>query len=244
MPYLNSRPLISGIEREVVFGTPSELARDLRAGRMEAALVPVCEYLEHPHYQIIPGIGIVSRGPVRSVYLAHRRPLRHLKRVMLDPASRTSNLMLQVILAEFFKLSPRYVTDENPGNDARLLIGDAALLERRRFLRAGLRILDLGEVWHRKTGLPFVYAFWAIREGLAGLPYIELFTHARQRGTVGLERIARQQKLLPPKTALVYLTRCIRYDLGSAQMEGLVEFQRLCFHYGLISQAAAFRLAA
>ena len=52
--------------------------------------------------------------------------------------------------------------------DAALIIGDKALL-----MSGGPRALggrdvaiekiDLGEVWTRETGLPFVYAFWAGR---------------------------------------------------------------------------------
>ena len=161
--YLNARPLIYGIENQVKLDIPSALARDLREGKLDVALVPVVEYLAHPRYQIVPGIAIGSRGPVLSVYLASKKPISELQTVALDPASKTSNLLLQIVLAEFFGVVPNYIFKDDPRFcDAQLFIGDRALLSRDRLFRDGYRLLDLGEVWNEKVGLPFVYAFWVL----------------------------------------------------------------------------------
>jgi len=290
--YLNARPLIYGLEGDVQLETPSVLASLLRKGNLDAALVPVAEYLEYPHYQIVPGIAVGSRGPVKSVYLAHRKPLNRLKTIALDPASKTSNLLLQVILAEFFNLHPRYqalervqkvsrlmglsplargttgglpsgLTSPNPSLvrrgglkiefpgtfssrtascDARLLIGDPALLLRDRLLKKHYSLLDLGEVWQKKTGLPFVFAFWTIRQKLAVEPYLKLFALAKKQGLQHLDVIARKQTLLPKQAALSYLAQNVCYDLGARQKNGLLEFQRLCVQCGLISKTVAFKL--
>ncbi len=243
--YLNARPLICGIEDRVRLDVPTLLARDLRAGKLDAALVPVAEYLEHPRYQIVPGIAIGSRGPVLSVYLASRKPTAEAGTVALDPASKTSNLLLKVVFAEFLGLSPRYVAGaDRESCDAQLLIGDPALLARERLLREGYHLLDLGEVWQNKTGLPFVYAFWAVGEGLDGLPYIEFLTRAKERGLQQLEQIVASENILPTDVARTYLTRHIRYDLGAKEMKGLLEFQRLCVRHGLIARASELKLAA
>ncbi|HEY2342633.1 MAG TPA: hypothetical protein VGH90_06375, partial [Chthoniobacteraceae bacterium] len=50
--YLNARPLIYGYEGPVCFDHPSGLARDLRCGALDAALVPVFEALGERHYLI------------------------------------------------------------------------------------------------------------------------------------------------------------------------------------------------
>ena len=73
--YLNARPLIHGCDAPVVFDHPSGLARDLAAGALDVALVPVFEALRHPRYLLADGVAIASDGPVFSVFLAHRGPL-------------------------------------------------------------------------------------------------------------------------------------------------------------------------
>lgn len=245
VPYLNAKPLIYGIRDPIKLEVPALLIKDLKRKKLEAALIPVAEYLECPSYQIIPGISIACRGPVRSVYLAHQIPISRLQRIALDPSSKTSNLLLQVILAEFYGLSPQYKWNHHKKHcDARLLIGDPALLERENFLRKGYRILDLGEVWQKKTGLPFVFAVWAIRKGLDVSPYFELFTKAKKDGLRNLEAILSRAypETLSPNIVRKYLTRNIYYNLGPKEIRGLLEFQRLCIEHGLIARKSEIKL--
>src|SRR4051812_42151395 len=70
VPYLNAVPLTRGIEDEVVFIPPSQLAEKLRAGELDAALVSISEVLMHDLYDILDGIAVASLGEVRSVFLA------------------------------------------------------------------------------------------------------------------------------------------------------------------------------
>ncbi len=238
VPYLNAKPLIHGLNG-VRLEVPSALARSLRAGELDVALVPVAEYLEHPHYRILPGMAIASRGPVQSVYLAHRKPLQDVQTIQPDPASRTSNLLLKVIMTSFLKKSPRYQTDS--GADAKLLIGDPALQQRGQLLHEGWQLFDLGEAWHRFTGLPFVYAFWAMRPDVKNTPCIEILTDARRKGIENLESIASIQSILSPEAALSYLRHNISYDLAGEELEGFRKFQHLCVETGLIDRIADLR---
>lgn len=244
VPYLNAKPLIFGIEDQVRLEIPSILAQSLRQNQLDAALIPIVEYLENPHYQIVPGIGIGCRGPVRSVYLAYRGPISQLRSVALDTASKTSNLLLQVILGEFFGLTPKYeMSDKNGLCDGQLIIGDPALLNRNHFIQEGFHLLDLGEIWLEQTGLPFVFAFWAVRNDLAALPYIELFTQAKENGLQHLEEMVAAEKILPTKAVREYLTRCIQYGFGTEEVKGFLEFQRLCVQQGLIEKSSELKLA-
>ena len=226
VPYLNSKPLIFGIEDQVHLDVPSALARSLRAGELDCALVPIVEYLEHPHYQILPAICIASRGPVRSVYLAYRGPLSGLKTVFLDPSSRTSSLLLEVILSEFFGLEAEYLdpmkTEAGPG-DARLLIGDPALLQRARLLESGWNVLDLGEAWSDSTGLPFVYACWLVREGVNAVPYLEILTRARDEGLQHLDDIVRAERRFSEKMVRSYFKDAVCYDFGAEEIKGIAK---------------------
>jgi len=245
-PYLNSRPLIFGIESSIFFDAPSGLVQRLNQDELEVALIPVTECFNHPGHRIVPGLAIGCRGPVRSVHLAHRKPLANLKTVTLDPASQASNLLLRIVLAEFFGLTPRYEipsTTVETSEDARLRIGDPALQSREQLMQQGFHLLDLGELWWEQTGLPFVFACWAVRERVDPAPWIRLLTEAKKRGIENAEKIVADQKVVPVPIARSYLTRSICYDLGEPELRGIAEFQRLGVKQGLLARATALRFA-
>src|SRR5207249_1179832 len=77
--YLNAVPLTRGLEEEIVFTTPSKLAEMLQRDELDAALVSVTEVLMRDRYDILDGIAIASLGEVKSVLLAHRKPLEEAK---------------------------------------------------------------------------------------------------------------------------------------------------------------------
>src|SRR5438552_7619653 len=98
--YLNAVPLTRGLEEEVQFATPSRLAEMLQRDELDAALVSVTEVLFNDRYDVLDGIAIASLGEVKSVLLAHRRPLAEVKEIYCDTASLTSVNLLRVLLAE------------------------------------------------------------------------------------------------------------------------------------------------
>ncbi|MCE0499710.1 MAG: menaquinone biosynthesis protein [Methylacidiphilales bacterium] len=161
VPYLNARPLTRTIREPVTLLEPNQLAIELAAGRIQAALAPLVEVLENADsYHIVDGYAIGSLLSVYSVVLAHVIPVVRLKTVALDPASKTSNHLLRVLLQKYYRLDPVYVS---PGETAegRLLIGDPAIAYRQS--NPNERYLDLAQSWHAHTGMPFVFAVWAVR---------------------------------------------------------------------------------
>ncbi|MBI4023576.1 MAG: menaquinone biosynthesis protein [Verrucomicrobia bacterium] len=242
VPYLNAKPLIYGLEGKVALDVPASLSRNLRDGRLEAALIPVAEYMENPRYQIVRGIAIGCRGPARSIYLASRKTIPQIQTLALDTASKTSNLLARVILAEFFRLTPRcQVAGSGKFCDAQLLIGDPALQARDRLVKDRYEIFDIGSLWQQKVRLPMVLAFWAVREGLDPVPYQELLTQAKQDGLQHLDEIISSQTILSKETAREYLTQNIRYQLGAEELTGLLKFQQLCVKHRLIPQTAELK---
>ena len=152
---LNAVPLTRGLEGEIKYAWPSQLAEMLRRDELDAALVSIVEVLFTDRYDVLDGIGIASLGEVKSVFLAHRKPLEEVREVYCDPASLTSVSLLKVLLAERglkaeFKPLPSY--DDAPKLDAVLLIGDRAL----DFSFAGHphTLWDLGAAWSELTNLP------------------------------------------------------------------------------------------
>src|SRR6185312_14633939 len=128
--YLNAVPLTRGLEDEIIFAVPSKLAAMLQRDELDAALVSVTEVLFHDRYDILDGAAIASLGEVKSVVLAHRRPIEEAREIFCDTASLTSVNLLRVLLAERglkpeFKPLAGYDFKALP--DYALLIGNPAL---------------------------------------------------------------------------------------------------------------------
>src|SRR5215469_9183278 len=167
VPYLNAAPLTRDLPGEIIFAPPSKLAQMLRRDELDAALVSITEVLMNDRYDILDGVSIASLGEVYSVFLAHKKPIEEIKEVYCDTASLTSVNLLKVLLAER-GLKPEFKPLENYAaaaeKDYVLLIGDTAI----EFQRAPHthEIFDLGAAWLDLTGLPFVFAVWALRRGV------------------------------------------------------------------------------
>src|SRR5687767_15965274 len=78
VPYLNAVPLTRGLEEQIIFVPPSQLAEKLRRDELDAALVSVTEVLFHNRYDVLDGIAVASLGEVKSVFLAHRSEERRV----------------------------------------------------------------------------------------------------------------------------------------------------------------------
>ena len=233
--YLNARPLIHGYDGPVVFDHPAGLARDLANGALDVALVPIFEVLNHPRYLLADGVAIASDGPVFSVFLAHHGPLAEIRTIALDPASLTSIHLLQVLLAEYHGLRPQLLElSAFPADaDAVLLIGNQAIDFRERDAGAH-QLLDLGEEWKRRTGLPFVYAPWLLRADLPNAPAIaEELRALKRHGTARIAEIVRAAPHNPALSAR-YLTEHIRFDLGAREKAGIEKFRALLVKHAFI----------
>src|ERR1041384_5777839 len=128
--YLNAVPLTRGLEDEIIFATPSKLAEMLQRDELDAALVSVTEVIFTNRYDVLDGIAIASLGEVKSVLLAHRKPIEEAREIFCDTASLTSVQLLRVLLAERglkpeFKPLKSYDAAALP--DFALLIGNPAL---------------------------------------------------------------------------------------------------------------------
>ncbi|MCX8007291.1 MAG: menaquinone biosynthesis protein [Coriobacteriia bacterium] len=181
--FLNCLPLYYGLvksgdhllEMELVKAAPRELAQRILSGELDVAPIPSIEYARHAdEFVLLPDIAISSDGEVQSILLASTVPATELdgRTVALTDTSRTSQVLARVLLQKRWGVHPRYV--EMPPDlpamlreaDAALLIGDEAL---RAYWEqpAGMHIYDLGSEWTAWTGLPMVYAVWAVRRGFA-----------------------------------------------------------------------------
>lgn len=247
VPYLNAVPLVARLEADVarVVDVPSALSARLERGEIDAALLPVAEALRGVGDGFLGRYGITSDGPVASVLLFLRRPLEGLRRVVLDPASRSSAGMARWVVREAAGSGVRFAWAEEPGPDpaaidadAVLLIGDPALAYRPRWSGP---VLDLGEAWSLKTGLPFVYARWTARAGLEPDARLALARRLDEAASAGVAERARHARLwarergTDPEAAARYVTRHVGYAIGPREEEGL---QRYAAVLGLGAGAA------
>lgn len=228
VPYLNARPLLETLEAlsgEAVFlAPPAELHQAMQRGEVEIALLPVMSYLEEPSLRLIPGTGIISRGPVQSVLAFHRdreSNLENTPSVYLDPHSKTSQQLLQVLIKKKYQrdLSEINWTPHFEEAETYLLIGDAALLHRQH----NPHFNDLGQEWDRLTGLPFVYACWMSRHPVEP-KILDWLQHSKGMAKENLLRICQQQEMIDTANAFEYLSHCIHYQMGGPELIGLKLF--------------------
>jgi chorismate dehydratase len=231
---LNAVPLTRGLEDQIVYAAPSRLADMLRADELDAALVSVVEPLFNDRYDVLDGIAISSLGEVKSVFLAHRKPLEDAKEVFCDTASLTSVTLLKVLLAERGlkpKFTPLESYDVAKEKDFVLLIGDAAL----DFLLGPHQheIFDLGAAWYEHTDMPFVYAVWALRRGVENKVLRRRLHDAKDFGLDTLDHIIRSRPEYNLEFRQDYLGWHIHYHLGSDEKRGIAVFMQLLRKHGL-----------
>lgn len=224
--YLNAVPLTRGLEEEIVFATPARLAEMLEADQLDAALVSVTEVLFKDRYDVLDGIAIASLGEVKSVLLAHRKPISEAREIYCDTASLTSVQLLRVLLAERGlkpELKPLASYESLP--DYALLIGDPAL----DFLLRPHEhdVLDLGAAWYELTELPFVYAVWALKRGIQNHALRRQLREARDFGLDTLDLIIRNHSAYDYDFRNDYLSWHIHYHFGTDEKRGLAKFIEL-----------------
>ncbi len=231
--YLNGAPLVRGIEDQILLAPPAELARLLREDKLDAALVSVAEVLLTGRYDVLDGIAVASLGEVQSVLLAHREPLEAIKVIHCDPASISGMNLLKVLLAEKglhpeFRPLPSYDVASMPDNT--LLIGDRAL----DFLLGPHehQIWDLGSAWFELTGLPFVFAVWALRRGIDNEVLKQQLREAKAFGLETLDNIIATNTQYTQDFRKDYLTWHIHYHLGSDEKRGMAKFIELLRKHG------------
>lgn len=243
--YINTAPIYEPWKRRgalpgcyVLEAPPATLNHFLAKGELDLGFVSCFEYAMRPQeYRILPDLSISANGPVGSVFLFSKLPVKDLagQRILLTSQSETSVALTRIVLEEFNKLEVSYfsgeVNTENIDNCSALLaIGDDALriAENNEFAVQ----LDLGEVWMQETGLPFVFAVCAVREDFCRRhpeKLEEVYGHLLSCREEGLQRmdeickVAARRIPMDVEDCRNYL-QGIEYDLGPRKIEALEKF--------------------
>jgi chorismate dehydratase len=252
IPYINGYPVCGAIDRgivrldaELVDGIPSALNSRMAEGSLDISVISAVEYArDAARYLLLPDLAISCDGPVRSVMLFSRTPAASLsgRRVLVTRSSMTSVVLLELLFEHVWGARPIFIPadaeiadlsrTEQPEHDARLIIGDAALL-----LSSGASELarsypfayDLGQEWKDWTGLPFVFAVWvALRTAPVeqALALHAQLIRSRDWGLAHLPDLAEQAAAatgVSSRAALQYLSG-LDYGLRYEHLAGLTTF--------------------
>lgn len=259
--FLNTAPLMWDFEHgdaakdfSIEYTIPSTCAAALAANDADIGIIPAVTYAQIPGLVILPNIAIASKDHVRSILLVSKKPIEDVRTVAADTSSRTSVALTQVLFTKFFG-GPRELRPHPPqlqemlrGNDAALLIGDPALQVP---IDTGYHVYDLSHIWRERTGLPFVFAVWAVRLDALnrkpeGLYLAKVFQQSRDHGLEpqNLDVLAREWA---PKLELTeddvrnYLTENIHYYLDRENHSGLKLFLQYAQEIGLIAAVPELR---
>jgi len=262
--YLNvlpiHHPLETGIienDFEIVAGPPAELNRRMDAGELDLSGCSSIEYARHADkYYLIPDIAIGSRGPVQSVLLLSRVPVKDLDggTILVSAQTHTSAALLRVLLAELWRIEVDYVTGdatallaagERP--QAILCIGDEAL--NLRYHPDYPVRTDLGEAWRQLTGEPFIFGVWIAsrasfeRDETKVRRACETLMAARHWGTDHLAELcvlAAEGSRLNQREMCSYFVGLL-YDFAEPEVRGLKLFYRSLKAHGIIDAVPPIR---
>lgn len=267
IPYINCYPVYGAIDRgliridaELVDGVPTELNARMALGELDVSVVSAVEYArDSRRYLLLPDLAISCDGPVRSVMLFSKRPATELtsRRVLVSRSSMTSVALLELLFESVWHARPTFVPTDaeisdvarfgSEEHDARLVIGDAALLleTRSRQAHSSDSVLryphayDLGDTWKQWTGLPFVFAVWVAQRNVvvdAALAVHAGLINSRNWGIANVPELARQAASATgvPVAACEEYLGGLDYGLSYPHLAGLTEFYRRLVQRGSV----------
>ncbi|TAL60268.1 MAG: hypothetical protein EPN85_07560 [Bacteroidetes bacterium] len=234
--YINASPFVYGLEHSgflknfsLSLDVPSVCAEKLKSNQVDIGLAPVAIIPELGEHFILPDFCIGANGPVRTVMLYSDVPLKYIKTIYLDPQSRTSCLLVQILAKHWWKIFPRFAGAKEgyekkiKASIAGLVIGD------RNFLLAGKYkyAYDLSEEWKSYTKLPFVFACWIANKKLDEKVSSALY-QALKFGVDNRDKILKSLGTqIDEKTAKNYLYNSINYKFDKQKQEAMNLFLKL-----------------
>ncbi len=242
--FINSMPVDLGLltkrvplTAEIVTGVPAKLNEMLLNGELDISPVSAIFFAEHAdQFHLLPDLSISSGSAVDSVLLLSKKPVKELggSRIAVTAKGRTTPALLEVLLTERLGLKAELETEELteawPLNyDAMLVIGDEALAWKEKAAAENLHVWDLAEAWREWTGLPFVFAVWAVRREVFE-KHARVVEHAhkqllasREWGLAHMDEVRRaaaEKTGLPEHVITSYFKR-LSYGFGDEQRKGL-----------------------
>jgi len=259
IPYINCYPVYGAIDRgvvrldaDLVDGVPTDLNRKMATGELDISVVSAVEYArDADRYLLLPDLAISCDGLVRSVMLFSKRPAGELsaRNVVVSKSSMTSVALLELLFESVWHARPRFipgdaevqdvVIDSSTDAEARLVIGDAALVLGSNHRERYPHVYDLGQMWKEWTGQPFVFAVWVaqrstdVKEALIAHAGLIASRNWGLRHLPELAEQAHQATGVKRDVCARYLSG-LDYGLSYPHLAGLTEFYRRLVERGRI----------
>ena len=263
--YINCEPVYYAIERgvvqasvRIVDGTPTRLNELLREGALDVSVISALEYVYHPElYLLLPDLAIACDGAVESVLFLSRVPPEalHGRKALLTRKSLTARYLIRLLFERLYRVAPLFVEEDLSDGltlpeDAFgvLLIGDEAL--RAKAKRLLPHVMDLGSSWKELTGMPFVFAVWAVRrdfyeayqEEVHALHQALLASKAWSQSHVEAIAFEVHERVgLDLETCSAYLQGRLSFDLTPRHLEGFSVFLKMLEEGGKLQAPEAFQ---
>ena len=137
----------------------------------------------------------------------------------------TSNRLAELVMNHHFNQSVE-VIEENKIFDAKVLIGDNALLSKK-----SNNDIDLSLAWKQMTGLPFIFAVWAVRSDCKNIDEIEkIVINAAHEGINSISLIAERFSNQQGNSISFwedYLNNNIHFQLSDDDIKGMNLFKEM-----------------
>lgn len=222
----------------VVNGSPRELSKIAREGKLDAAPLPLVDAWNlETEFEILEPYGIAVEGASGSVLLFSRRPAAELAdcRIGVTEDSSTSVELLNVMLRHYYKVTPKaMVRGFSADDDAQLLIGNDAMRVNKRIAdKNNMRVIDLALDWNAWQNLPFVFAVWVVRRALGQEIKQKLKEDIEEALSAGLKELSAVADKVSKQTGferalvLQYLNN-FTYRFGLRELEAMGKFRQLC----------------
>ena len=192
--YLNTIPFIYVLRHhynlgaELLLAPPATCYQNFVEGKADIALMPVAMVPSLLDAEVITDYCIGAVGKVRTVVLMSNSPISKVRRILLDAHSKTSVQLCGYLAKNLWKIEPEWVAladyeqlDHAEEGDAFLLIGDKVFEQEGKFAYT----YDLAEEWQKATKMPFTFAVWVARKGVA----YEVRDELQAAFTYGVEHI-------------------------------------------------------
>jgi len=261
--YMNAAPVYYEIDKcpkldwlNIVSAPPSILNNMMEKEELDISPVSSVAYAKNQdEWLLLPDLSIACFGRVMSVILVSKKPFEKLtdnKVIITDKSAAAAELLK--LLFSIKRVKPVFETmpiqcpyEIKKSADAALIIGDKALKEKWHVHFD--HIYDLGQMWLELTGLPFVFALWAVRKSFADKKpevvssIIKLFNISKEQGKKNLEDIAKKAS----EILGIDIDICkkyyelLNYDLDPLQLKGLTSFFEKLYHKKILPQKVQLR---
>lgn len=261
--YINASPVYYGLDNgmlpdwlTLVPDVPAALNHQIKTGQIDISPISAAFYaMNHEDLLLLPDLSISCNGNVLSVICASNYPIDDLsgKRVMFSNESASGASFLKMIFAQR-GVNPNYTVgavgdmSRIPEDvDAVMVIGDSALTQdwHSRFEFQ----FDLGGIWHKMTGMPFVFAVWVVRKTIAQIhPQLVADAHSllldsKKAGYGNLDSIisAGEKKLDLPRSLVKSYYDHLICDLDPLKVKAMSMFFDSLFDQGILKNRANIR---